>query len=41
MGQILKSKDWKSKDLSRQSLSLSGIVGTANDIKMSKPIRPG
>ena len=31
---------WKSKGLFRQSLSLSGTVGTANDIKMSKPIRP-
>ena len=31
---------WKSKGLSNQSLSLSGIVGGANDIKMSKPIRP-
>ena len=31
---------WKSKGLSSQSLSLSGTVGTANDIKMSKPIRP-
>ena len=30
----------KSKGLSNQSLSLSGIVGTASDIKMSKPIRP-
>ena len=26
--------------LSSQSLGLSGIVSTANDIKMSKPIRP-
>ena len=31
---------WKSKGLSSQSLSLSGTVGTANNIKMSKPIRP-
>ena len=31
---------WKSKGLSSQSLGLSGTVGTANDIKMSKPIRP-
>ena len=31
---------WKSKGLSSQSLSLSGTVGTANDIKMSKPVRP-
>ena len=31
---------WKSKGLSRQSLNLSGTVGTAKDIKMSKPIRP-
>ena len=31
---------WKSKGLSSQSLDLSGTVGTANDIKMSKPIRP-
>ena len=31
---------WKSKGLSNQSLNLSGTVGTANDIKMSKPIRP-
>ena len=31
---------WKSKGLSNQSLSISGIVGGANDIKMSKPIRP-
>ena len=31
---------WKSKVLSRQSLNLSGTVGTAKDIKMSKPIRP-
>ena len=31
---------WKSKGLSSQSLNLSGTVGTANDIKMSKPIRP-
>ena len=31
---------WKTKGLSSQSLKLSGIVGTANDIKMSKPIRP-
>ena len=30
----------KSKGLSNQSLDLSGTVGTANDIKMSKPIRP-
>ena len=31
---------WKSNDLFNQSLSLSGSVGGANDIKMSKPIRP-
>ena len=31
---------WKSKGLSNQSLNLSGTVGTANDIEMSKPIRP-
>ena len=31
---------WKSKGLSNQSLSLSGIVVGANDIKISKPIRP-
>ena len=31
---------WKSKGLSNQSLSLPGIAGGANDIKMSKPIRP-
>ena len=31
---------WKSKDLSNQSLSFSGIVGGASNIKMSKPIRP-
>ena len=31
---------WKSKGLSSQSLSLSGTVGTANEIKRSKPIRP-
>ena len=31
---------WKSKGLSIQPSSLSGTVGTANDIKMSKPIRP-
>ena len=30
---------WKSKGLSSQSLNLSGTVGTANDIKMSKPVR--
>ena len=30
----------KSKGLSSQSISLSGTLGTANDIKMSKPIRP-
>ena len=29
-----KIKIWKSKGLSRQSLDLSGTVGTANDIKM-------
>ena len=28
---------WKSKGLSSQSLNLSGTVGTANDIKLSKP----
>ena len=31
---------WKSKSLSSQSLNLSGTVGTANDIKTRKPIRP-
>ena len=31
---------FKSKGLSSQSLSLSGTVGTANDIKMSKPMGP-
>ena len=31
---------WKSKGLFSQSLSLSGTVGTGNDIKMSNPIRP-
>ena len=31
---------WKSKGLPSQSLDLFGTVGTANDIKMSKPIRP-
>ena len=30
---------WKSKGLSSRSLSLPSAVGTANDIKMSKPIR--
>ena len=30
----------KSKGLSNQSLGISGTVGGANDIKMSKPIRP-
>ena len=35
-----KFKLWKSKGLSSQPLDLSGTVGTANDIKMSKPIRP-
>ena len=30
----------KSKGSFIQSLNLSGTVGTANDIKMSKPIRP-
>ena len=35
-----KIETWKSKGVSRQSLNLSGTVGTANDIKMSKPIRP-
>ena len=34
-----KIKIWKSKGLSSQSLDLSGTVGTANNIKMSKPIR--
>ena len=34
-----KTDIWKSKGLSSQSLSLSGTVGTANDIKMSKPLR--
>ena len=31
---------WKSNGLSNQSLSLSGIVGRVDNIKMSKPIRP-
>ena len=31
---------WKSKGLSSQSLDLSGTVGTANDIKISKLVRP-
>ena len=31
---------WKSKGLSSQSLNFSGTLGTANDIKMSKPIIP-
>ena len=31
---------WNSKGLSSQLLNLSGTVGTANDIKMGKPIRP-
>ena len=31
---------WKSKGLSNQSLNLSGTAGTANDIKMSKLIKP-
>ena len=31
---------WQSKGLSSQSLNISGTVGTANDVKMSKPIRP-
>ena len=31
---------WISKGLTSQSLELFGTVGTANDIKMSKPIRP-
>ena len=35
-----KMEIWKSKGLSNQSLGLSGTVGTGNDIKMSKPIRP-
>ena len=35
-----KIETWKSKGLSCLSLGLSGTVGTANDIKMSKPIRP-
>ena len=35
-----KTEIWKSKGLSSQSLNLSDTVGTANDIKMSKPIRP-
>ena len=30
---------WKSKGLSSQSLNLYGTLGTANDIKMSKPVR--
>ena len=37
---ISKIETWKSKGLSSQSLNPSGTVGTANDIKMSKPIRP-
>ena len=35
-----KIETWRSKGLSSQSLGLSGTVGTAYDIKMSKPIRP-
>ena len=35
-----KIKIWKSNGLFSQSLDLSGTVGTANDIKMSKPITP-
>ena len=31
---------WKSKGLSNQSLTLSGRSGGADDIKMSKPVRP-
>ena len=31
---------WKSKSSSNQSLSIPGTVGTTNDRKMSKPIRP-
>ena len=31
---------WQSKGLSSQSLNISRTVGTANDVKMSKPIRP-
>ena len=33
-------RKWKSKGLSNQSLSISGTVSKANDIRMSKPIRP-
>ena len=33
-------KIWQSNDLFNHSLNLSGSVGGANDIKMSKPIRP-
>ena len=39
-GNSLKIIIWKSKGLSSQSLNLSGTVGTANDIKMRRPIRP-
>ena len=33
-------RTWKSKGLSEQSLSISDVVGTINNIKISKPIRP-
>ena len=33
-------RTWKSKGLSNQLLTISGTVSKANDIKMSKPIRP-
>ena len=33
-------KTWKLKGLSNQSLSISGTVSKANDLGMSKPIRP-
>ena len=39
-GNSSKIEIWKSKGLSSQLLDLSGTVGTADDIKMSKPIRP-
>ena len=35
-----KIETWTSKGLSSQSLNLYGTVGAANNIKMSKPIRP-
>ena len=33
-------RTWKSKGLSNQSPSISDMVDTVNDIRMSKPIRP-